>query len=270
MSVWRERCVSRWDAEVARAFLGGRMTGREWSFIRPARDLFLTFSIGRIGGERRRCAGERQPTSLLDWFHWPVLGKVRTGRRQRAVIGIRARPLPTKGLEWGKGPRPGCRHSRGTRLGPKKRRSPQVASPTFITLGPADTRHENALRRCLEFQGLTDARVELVPGFDEGLERVREEPNTFLVQCSAHPDATHPKSLGIVPAALGYPDLTLWESIVQESANPIRGKQSAGRQVRCRGDARRVRRAPSRRSESDRALRRGRSDLARVWTAQAL
>jgi hypothetical protein len=139
-------------------------------------------------------------------------------------------------------------------------------APLFLTLGPSGTCHENALRRYLEFQGLEAARVELVAGFDEGLERVHDEPNAFLIQCSAHPDVhmiteryrqevfvvdtfifpakemallqrsdvSDPRTLGIVPAALGYPDLTRWESVVQESANPIvarellAGKYDAG------------------------------------------
>lgn len=128
-----------------------------------------------------------------------------------------------------------------------------ASDPTFLTLGPTGTCHENALLRYLEFQGLHGARVELVGDLLDGLERVREQPNAFLVQCSAHPDvhvATEryrqevyvvdtflypakemallvrtdvpdPKTLGIVPAALGYPDLTRWESVVQEPANPI-------------------------------------------------
>jgi hypothetical protein len=141
-----------------------------------------------------------------------------------------------------------------------------VVSPTFVTLGPTGTCHENALLRYLEFQGLEEANVELVGDLLDGLERVREEPNTFLVQCSAHPDvhvvteryrqevyvvdtflypakemallvhvdAEDPKTLGIVPAALGYPDLARWEQVVEESANPIvarnllAGKYDAG------------------------------------------
>jgi hypothetical protein len=127
------------------------------------------------------------------------------------------------------------------------------STPTFVTLGPTGTCHENALRRYLEFQGLEDVRIELVANFDQGLERVHDDPNAFLVQCSAHPDVhviteryrhevfvvdtflypakemallvradvEHPKTLGIVPAALGYPDLTLWESVTEETANPI-------------------------------------------------
>lgn len=126
-------------------------------------------------------------------------------------------------------------------------------NPTFITLGPSGTCHENALLRYLEFQGLEDAPVEFVADLLDGLERVRDEQNSFLVQCSAHPDVhvvteryrqevfvvdtfmypakemgllvradvEQPKTLGIVPAALGYADLDRWESVVQESANPI-------------------------------------------------
>jgi hypothetical protein len=135
-----------------------------------------------------------------------------------------------------------------------------MAPPTFLTLGPSGTCHENALRRYLEFQGLTDASIELVAGFDEGLERVHDEPSTFLLQCSAHPDVhviteryrqqvyvmdtfiypakemallaradvSQPKTLGVVPAALGYPDLTRWESVSEESANPIVARELLG------------------------------------------
>jgi quercetin dioxygenase-like cupin family protein len=139
-------------------------------------------------------------------------------------------------------------------------------TPTFITLGPTGTCHENALLRYLEFQGIADARVELVGDFIEGLERVHDEPNSFLVQCSSHPDVhvvteryrqevfvldtfmypakemallvraevDDPKTLGVVPAALGYPELTRWENITEEPANPIvarellAGKYDAG------------------------------------------
>jgi hypothetical protein len=141
-----------------------------------------------------------------------------------------------------------------------------MSPTTFVTLGPTGTCHENALRRYLEFQGLEDARIELVASFDEGLERVHEEPRSFLLQCSAHPDVhmiteryrqevfvvdtfiypakemallvranvSDPRSLGVVPAALGYPDLSRWEAVVQEPANPIvarellAGKYDAG------------------------------------------
>jgi len=141
-----------------------------------------------------------------------------------------------------------------------------VSDPTFITLGPTGTCHENALLRYLEFQGIEDACVELVADFDQGLERVHDEPNSYLVQCSAHPDVhtiteryrqevfvldtfiypakemallvrsdvQEPRSLGVVAAALGYPDLTQWETVVQELANPIvarellAGKYDAG------------------------------------------
>jgi hypothetical protein len=141
-----------------------------------------------------------------------------------------------------------------------------MAEPTFITLGPEGTCHEHALLSYLDFQGMPGARVELVRDFDEGLERVHDEPDSFLVQCSAHPDVhvvtehyrqevfvvdtfmfpakemglivrtdvRQPRSLGVVPAAMGYPDLTQWETVVQEPANPIvaqnllAGKYDAG------------------------------------------
>ncbi len=128
-----------------------------------------------------------------------------------------------------------------------------MTPPTFLTLGPTGTCHENALLRYLEFQGLDDTRIELFDDFLDGLERVRELPNAFLLQCSSHPlvhvvteryrqevfvvdtfmypakemallvrsDVAEPKSLGIVAAARGYPDLTRWESVTEESANPV-------------------------------------------------
>jgi hypothetical protein len=146
-----------------------------------------------------------------------------------------------------------------------------ASAPTFLTLGPSGTCHEHALYAYLEFQGLADrglagARVSLVDDLLNGLERVHDEPNSFLVQCSAHPDVhivteryrqevfvvdtfmfpakevglivradvEQPRTLGIVPAAMGYPDLTQWETVFQEPANPIvaenllRGKYDAG------------------------------------------
>ncbi len=138
-------------------------------------------------------------------------------------------------------------------------------SPTFITLGPEGTCHENALKRYLEFQGLRGANVELVSDFLDGLERVREQPNSFLVQCSSHTlvnvvterypqevyvvdtflypakemgllvrrDVAEPKTLGVVDAASGYVDTSRWE-VTEETANPIvfkellAGKYDAG------------------------------------------
>ena len=61
-----------------------------------------------------------------------------------------------------------------------------MVGPTFITLGPSGTCHENALLHYLEFQGLTDFDVILVEDLLGAIGRVREQPNTFLVQCSAH------------------------------------------------------------------------------------
>jgi hypothetical protein len=139
-------------------------------------------------------------------------------------------------------------------------------APTFITLGPEGTCHEHALLNYLAFQGLEDARVELVGDFVQGLELVRELPDAFLVQCSAHPDVhvvteryrqevfvvdtfmfpakemglivrrevAEPRSLGVVAAAMGYPDLNRFETVIEEPANPIvarellAGKYDAG------------------------------------------
>lgn len=129
-----------------------------------------------------------------------------------------------------------------------------MSTPTFITLGPSGTCHENALRHYLEFQGIEDARIVLVEDLlEEGLEQLRSEPDTFLVQCSAHVqvhlvteryykevfvidtfiyptkelalivrrDREQPKSLGIVSATKGYPDLSQWETIIDEPSKPV-------------------------------------------------
>jgi len=128
-----------------------------------------------------------------------------------------------------------------------------VTHPTFITLGPSGTCHENALRHYLDFQGITDFEIELVPDLLAAIGQVRERPNTFLVQCSAHvqvhlvteryhtevfvidtfiyptkelglvvrTDVDEPKSLGIVSATRGYLDLTPWETVVDQPSKPV-------------------------------------------------
>lgn len=130
---------------------------------------------------------------------------------------------------------------------------PQSATPRFITLGPSGTCHENALRHYLQFQGLTDFEIDLVPELLPAIDCVREQPDTYLVQCSAHlhvhlvteryykevfvidtfiyptkelallvrTDVEHPRSLGIVSATRGYPDLSKWETIIDEPSKPV-------------------------------------------------
>jgi hypothetical protein len=128
-----------------------------------------------------------------------------------------------------------------------------VTAPTFITLGPAGTCHENALRHYLDFQGLTSFDIDLVPDLLAAIVRVRDEPDTFLVQCSAHlqvhlvteryhervfvidtfiyptkelgllvrVDVEQPRSVGIVSATRGYLDLDPWENIIDEPSKPV-------------------------------------------------
>jgi hypothetical protein len=128
-----------------------------------------------------------------------------------------------------------------------------MTRPTFITLGPAGTCHENALRHYLRFQRVTPHEVVLVEDLLAAIGRVREEPNTFLVQCSAHVqvhlvteryheevfvidtfiyptkelglllrnDVEEHKSLGIVSATRGYLDLSRFETIVDQPSKPV-------------------------------------------------
>ena len=128
-----------------------------------------------------------------------------------------------------------------------------MTRPRFITLGPSGTCHENALRHYLDFQGLRSFEIVLVPDLLEAIGEVREQSNTFLVQCSAHvqvhlvteryheevfvidtfiyptkelgllvrAEVTEPRSLGIVSATRGYLDLSSWETIVDEPSKPV-------------------------------------------------
>jgi hypothetical protein len=128
-----------------------------------------------------------------------------------------------------------------------------VTRPTFITLGPAGTCHENALQHYLRFQGVTPHEVVLVEDLLGAIGRVKDEPNTFLVQCSAHVqvhlvterfheevfvidtfiyptkelgllfrrDREKHGSLGIVSATKGYLDLTRFETIVDQPSKPV-------------------------------------------------
>ena len=128
-----------------------------------------------------------------------------------------------------------------------------MSRPTFITLGPEGTCHQNALLHYLDFQGLLDFEIVLVEDLLGAIVQVREQPNTFLVQCSAHVqvhlvteryhedvfvidsfvyptkelsllarrDIEHPKSLGIVSATRGYLDLSPWETVIDEPSKPV-------------------------------------------------
>jgi hypothetical protein len=135
-----------------------------------------------------------------------------------------------------------------------------VAAPgdkiTVITLGPKGTCHERAVQRYLEFQGVDEYRIELIADFFAGLEILRETPNAFLVQCSAHPkvheitekywrevfvvdtfiyptkplallsrrEVEAPRSIGIVPATKGYIDLSQWEEVIDVVSKPVVGE----------------------------------------------
>jgi hypothetical protein len=128
-----------------------------------------------------------------------------------------------------------------------------MTRPTFITLGPSGTCHENALRHYLEFQGIDSAEIVLVEDLLGAIEQVRGSKDTFLVQCSAHvqvhlvteryhrevfvidtflyptkelallvrTDVEDPASLGIVSATRGYLDLTRFSEIIDEPSKPV-------------------------------------------------
>jgi hypothetical protein len=123
----------------------------------------------------------------------------------------------------------------------------------FVTLGPAGTCHERAVRRYAAFQGVDDYEIEFIADFFDGLELIRGREDAFLVQCSAHPlvheitekhwtevfvvdtfiyptkhlvllsrrEVEAPRSIGIVPATKGYVDLSRWDEVIDVSSKPI-------------------------------------------------
>src|SRR3954465_3670065 len=118
----------------------------------------------------------------------------------------------------------------------------ETSAIRIVTLGPAGTCHERAVRRYMEFQRVPEYEVEFIGDFIDGLERIRGCDNAFLVQCSAHPkvhevterywseifvvdtfiyptkalallarrEVEEPQSLGLVPATAGYIDRADW------------------------------------------------------------
>ena len=127
----------------------------------------------------------------------------------------------------------------------------------LVTLGPAGTCHERAVRQYMAFQGIDDFEIEFIGDFLDGLERIRGQRNAFLIQCSAHPkvhevterywrevfvvdtfiyptkhlvlltrrEIEQPRSLGIVPATKGYVDLTPWEEVIDVVSKPVVGEE---------------------------------------------
>lgn len=130
-----------------------------------------------------------------------------------------------------------------------------MTRPTFITLGPSGTCHENALLHYLEFQGIDAYEIVLVGDLLDGLELIRGHRDMFLVQCSAHVqvhlvterhhtevfvidtflyptkelallarvEIAQPRSLGIVSATRGYTDLMRWAEVIDEPSKPVIG-----------------------------------------------
>ena len=136
-------------------------------------------------------------------------------------------------------------------------RQPPSNPVRIVTLGPAGTCHERAVRRYLAFQGIDDFELEFIRDFMDGLESIRGRADSFLVQCSAHPrvhevterywrevfvvdtfiyptkhlvvltrrEVSRPRSLGIVPATKGYVDLSQWDQVVDVVSKPVVGEE---------------------------------------------
>jgi hypothetical protein len=127
----------------------------------------------------------------------------------------------------------------------------------LVTLGPAGTCHERAVRRYMEFQEIDDFEIEFISDFLDGLERIRGQRNAYLIQCSAHPkvhevterywrevfvvdtfiyptkhlvvltrrEVERARSIGIVPATKGYVDLSQWDEIIDVVSKPVVGEE---------------------------------------------
>lgn len=127
----------------------------------------------------------------------------------------------------------------------------------IVTLGPAGTCHERAVKRYMAFQGIDGFEIEFIADFMDGLELIRGREDSFLVQCSAHPrvhevterywkevfvvdtfiyptkhlvvltrrEVERPRSLGIVPATKGYVDLSQWEEVIDVVSKPVVGEE---------------------------------------------
>ena len=132
----------------------------------------------------------------------------------------------------------------------------QRGKVTFVTLGPAGTCHERAVREYAAFQGIGDFEFDFITDFFDGLERIRGRDDAFLIQCSAHPlvhkitekywtevfvvdtfiyptkhlvllsrrDVEQPRSIGIVPATKGYLDLAPWDDVIDVASKPLVGE----------------------------------------------
>lgn len=124
---------------------------------------------------------------------------------------------------------------------------------TFITLGPGGSCHERAVIEYARFQGIEDFEIELIEDFFVGLDIARQNPGSFLVQCSAHErvgditekywreifvvdtfiyptkalavltrrEVEKSRSLGIVPCTSGYVNLDDWEDVTPEVSKPV-------------------------------------------------
>jgi hypothetical protein len=127
----------------------------------------------------------------------------------------------------------------------------------LVTLGPAGTCHERAVRRYMEFQGIEEFEIEFIADFLDGLERIRGADDAFLIQCSAHPkvhevterywrevfvvdtfiyptkhlvllsrrEIERARSIGIVPATKGYVDLSQWDEVIDVVSKPVVGEE---------------------------------------------
>jgi hypothetical protein len=126
----------------------------------------------------------------------------------------------------------------------------------FATLGPSGTFHEMANQAYIEFQAVSNAKVELFDDILEALELLHDSKVDFIIQNSAHPkvyeltgkyfrevfvidsflcptravavltrrDVEHPRSLGLMPVLRTNVNIERWDTLTYETAKPIVGQ----------------------------------------------
>lgn len=125
---------------------------------------------------------------------------------------------------------------------------------TFATFGPKGTNHEHVTGEYIRFHGIENARIELVPNFEQATRGLLNGDFDFVVQCAVHPETPEtmgshfhrmfavdsfisrskelailtrkevetPRTIGLLsPATESYIDPDRWETLIPGASLPI-------------------------------------------------
>jgi hypothetical protein len=125
---------------------------------------------------------------------------------------------------------------------------------TFATFGPKGTNHEQVTSEYIRFHDIENARIELLPNFDEATKGLLNGTYDFVVQCAVHPETpetmgscfgeifavdcfisrskelavltrkeiARPRTIGLLsPATESYLDATKWEAMIPGVSLPV-------------------------------------------------